>query len=113
MKKTSTNPRVTVELTYNGFHGRNTFTLRVPPPGKFDSGDQYSSADTYILDLSMSQIARINKVVGCRTHKMVFGMSKKIEGACGCGEGINPEECLYVRKDGDNAYLIRGRYPQN
>ena len=49
MKKT----RVTVELTYNGFHGRNTFTLRVPPPGKFDSGDQYSSADTYILDLSI------------------------------------------------------------
>jgi hypothetical protein len=101
--------KVTIELTYNGFHGRNSFSLRVPPPEKLN--DQYDRT-TWILDLSPSQVARINRVVGCRSHKVVFGVSHPIEGACGCGEGINIDEPIYARKDGDNMYLINGHYPQ-
>jgi hypothetical protein len=114
MKKHTTK-KVTIELTYNGFHGRNSFTLRVPPPQELTSG-VYQNSDTYILDLSPSQIARINRVVGCQTHKTVFGNRHKIEGACGCGEGLptaDDKELIYATLDGHNAYYIKGRYPQN
>ena len=81
MEKTIAAPKMTIELTYNGFHGKNSFNLRVPQPEKFNGDNPYGDSNTYILDLSASQIARINKVVGCRTHRMVFGNLQNIEGA--------------------------------
>jgi hypothetical protein len=117
--KTQTEEKVmkTITITYNGFHGRNSFRMRANVEKIDTVGTGYNNNDTVIVDLSDRQIARINRIVGCRIAKTVFGVDYPILGACGCGEGIDQgqygDQPVYAQIDGDNHYYIRGRYPQN
>ena len=99
--------KMKIKLTYNGFHGLNTVTLIVQKPKKTVFG-----FNLFNLELSQSQINKINRMVGCRTYTTIFGMRKPIQGACMCGEGIDPDQPIYAKKNGDNSYIIGGHYQQ-
>lgn len=104
-----------IELVYNGFHGRNSFTvLAVVEKVNVDPYKPYTQ-----VTITKSAAQRINRVVGCKTHKVVFGVSHPIPGACGCGEGLVDITCYdYADLDDITFYTTddfeyRGRYPQN
>jgi hypothetical protein len=96
-----------IEIIYNGFHGRNSFRVRTT------TEEIAKNSSWYFVNLTPRQIARINRIVGCKTHNTVFGVRYKIPGACGCGEGINTDEPVRARQINETIYEIRGRYPQN
>ena len=108
----------TIELTYNGFHGRNHFNVRaeIEKEMSYDVPEKHVG---YLVTISRSAAKRINGVVGCQSHRMVFGTRYAIQGACGCGEGlqditgkeIDELDNVTIRTNLD--YEVRGRYPQN
>jgi hypothetical protein len=107
--------REKIELCYNGFHGHHYFNVLATV--EHHDGAEYGMYTTVTISKSTAQ--RINRVVGCKTHNVVFGNRYKIKGACSCGEGLRDitgndynnldDICIHVSED----YEYRGNYPQS
>ena len=110
-------PKKTIKITYNGFHGRQSFRVRAEIEKLMDDYNERQLG--YYVTISQSAALRIHRAVGCRSHRLVYGTRYAIEGACGCGEGlqditgkeINELDNITIHT---NLYFeVRGRYSQS